>query len=88
MSLYTTPMDLGMPGRFAKILTMPDTQNASSGFALRTYLDPEFLINALAQRGPGKAPERLPAKQGGGDSLIGGIGRIGGLVMMEDNPEP
>jgi len=48
-------------------LTMPDAQNASSGFALRTYRDPAFLIKALAQRWPDEAPERIPAEQGGGN---------------------
>jgi len=56
---------------------MPDTQNASSGFALRTYRDPDArleLVNwamkwnerapghSLAQREPDEAPERLRAK--------------------------
>jgi hypothetical protein len=57
---------------------MPYAQNASSGFALRTYRDPnaqsdlvEMIVkqkegrapgHSLAQRGPDEAPERLRAK--------------------------
>ena len=48
---------------------MPDAQNASSGFALRTYLF-SLMIRNLAQRGPDEAPERLPAEQGGGRKRI------------------
>ena len=40
---------------------MPNAQNASSGFALRTYRDPKVPVNILAQRGPDEAPERLRA---------------------------
>ena len=54
---------------------MFDAQNASSGFALRTYLDPEFAIKALAQRGPGEAPERLPAKAWRGWNRLTGSDR-------------
>jgi len=42
-------------------ITMPDAQNASSGFALRTYPDPNA-VKVLAQRGPDEAPERLRAE--------------------------
>jgi hypothetical protein len=49
---------------------MPDAQNASSGFALRTYRDPDAMlygsgdVHALAQRGPEQpVREGSPHKQ-------------------------
>jgi hypothetical protein len=48
---------------------MPYAQNASSGFALRTYRFDRFM-KILAQRGGDEPPERLLAKQGGGGIAI------------------
>jgi len=47
-------------------IVMPHAQNASSGFALRTYRFANFLINNLAQPRPDAASRRLHAEHGGG----------------------
>jgi len=51
---------------------MPDAQNASSGFALRTYRGyPDFDQGTSPSRGPGKKPERLRAQARKGENRRG-----------------
>jgi len=51
-------------------IVMPHAQNASPGFALRTYRFHGHVQN-LAQTRPDEASRRLPAKQGGGGIATG-----------------
>ena len=67
-------------------LTMPNAQNASSGFALRTYLTPITPDNGLAQRGPDEAPERLRATARRGRNR-NGTSRASTTFQKSDGPD-
>jgi len=54
---------------------MPYAQNASSGFALRTYRDPESRSRFWPSEGPTRRPSDSEQKRGGG-----------GIAMMESLP--
>ena len=67
--------------------TMPYAQNASSGFALRTYRDPQSHSTALAQRGPDEAPERLRAKARRGWNRFCDIPLFSSAVIYDTHPK-